>query len=131
VEVGRAIDELDELRARKEVDHVSVFALAPIPLLIWLGYRLGDIQPVEVFPKRRDTQGWEFSDSGDDLGFHVQIEGVLAGDAILALDVSDATDIPPALSNLPVVRVRVEHPGLDIVTCRAHVAVFVHFAGGR
>lgn len=128
VEVQRAVDAVDELRARKEVEHVSVFALAPIPLLIWLGYRLGDIQPADVFMKRRDTQGWEYEASGADLGFSVAEEGECApgAPAVLAVDVSDRTDRPPALAHLPVVRVAAEQPAIGIVTCRSQVSAFLH-----
>lgn len=38
--------------------HVSVFALAPIPLLMHLGSRLSNKIPVDPFQRHRDTENW-------------------------------------------------------------------------
>jgi hypothetical protein len=37
---------------------LSVFALAPVPLLVHLGHRLGDIEHVELYQRHRDLQDW-------------------------------------------------------------------------
>ena len=68
-EVDYAVKEVEELLRRRFIEHVSVFALAPIPLLMWLGYRLGDVVPGEAFQRRRDIQGWSWSRDFTDLGF--------------------------------------------------------------
>ena len=46
--------------------HFSVFPLAPIPLIIKLGYLMGDKIRADVFQKRRspDTWKWQAKDSG-------------------------------------------------------------------
>lgn len=49
---------------RGEVSHLSVFALAPQPLLIELGVLLGDITPAEVYNLHREPRGWRWPDTG-------------------------------------------------------------------
>ena len=39
-------------------EHTSVFALAPMPLLIVLGRALGDKTAADVYQRHRDTQSW-------------------------------------------------------------------------
>jgi len=56
-------------------DHLSVFALAPIPALIYLGKLLGDIRTADVFQRHRCSQSWRWrgaSDSPADLEFLVE-----------------------------------------------------------
>lgn len=50
-----------------EVDgthHVSLFALAPMPLLIYLGNQLSDKIPVDFYQRHRDTKNWIWKTSG-------------------------------------------------------------------
>jgi hypothetical protein len=44
--------------------HLSVFALAPIPLLIFLGSRLSNKVPVALFQRHRDTENWTWKKGG-------------------------------------------------------------------
>lgn len=43
-----------------EIKHLSVFAMAPQPLLIRLGSLLTDIPKVDVFQRHREPQSWEW-----------------------------------------------------------------------
>jgi hypothetical protein len=45
-----------------EVGHLSLFALAPQPLLILLGHLMSDIPSVEVFQLHREPQDWRWRD---------------------------------------------------------------------
>lgn len=55
-----------------QIEHLSVFALAPIPALIWLGRKLGDTIPVDVYQRHRDTEDWAWpGDVDDDLQYTV------------------------------------------------------------
>ncbi|WP_144282022.1 SAVED domain-containing protein [Chryseobacterium echinoideorum] len=50
-------------RLRKsELSHLSLFAMAPIPLLIKLGTYLNDIQQIDVRQKRRNPDTWKFDE---------------------------------------------------------------------
>jgi len=48
--------------ARREVNHLSVFGIAPMPLLVELGRLLGDITPAQVYQLRREpVPGWQWT----------------------------------------------------------------------
>lgn len=51
--------------AEREIRHLSVFALAPIPLLVELGRLLCDIVPVDVYQLHREPPGWRWAGAGD------------------------------------------------------------------
>lgn len=41
-------------------DHLSIFGLAPIPILIALGNAIGNIIPSDIYQKHRDTDDWKW-----------------------------------------------------------------------
>jgi hypothetical protein len=49
--------------------HVSVFALAPIPLLVFLGTKLSNKVPVDIFQRHRDTESWAWKTDGTPLEY--------------------------------------------------------------
>jgi hypothetical protein len=74
----RIEERTDLLKAhvgRENVRHVSVFAIARVPLLITLGTYLDDTIPTVVYPKRRDGgEGWGFTPGAPDVDFeHARI----------------------------------------------------------
>ncbi len=48
----------------EETRHISLFALAPIPLLVFLGNQLSNKVDVEVFQRHRDTEDWVWKTTG-------------------------------------------------------------------
>jgi hypothetical protein len=56
----------------RDVHHLSVFALAPQPLLIELGRLLGDIVPAEVHQLHREPKGWRWAEDADPITFRVR-----------------------------------------------------------
>lgn len=48
----------------EDTRHISLFALAPIPLLVFLGRHLSDKVPVDVYQRHRDTEGWVWKRTG-------------------------------------------------------------------
>lgn len=51
------------------VQHFSIFALAPIPVLICFGRELGDKVSSELYQRHRDTQDWKWKENGDPVEF--------------------------------------------------------------
>lgn len=47
----------------EESSHISVFALAPIPLLAFLGNEIGNKIPVDAFQRHRDTEDWTWKEN--------------------------------------------------------------------
>lgn len=52
---------------RRDYKHLSVFALAPIPLLVHLGSLIGDKESVNLYQKHRGVTGWKWKDEPDDF----------------------------------------------------------------
>ena len=70
--------------------HISLFALAPIPLLIYLGGQLSNKVPVDVFQRHRDTEDWVWKNSGTavEYSFEKIREGTGRGRIALVLSLS-------------------------------------------
>jgi hypothetical protein len=49
--------------------HVSVFALAPIPLLMVLGACLSDKVPTDLYQRHRDSESWRWKQTGAVVNF--------------------------------------------------------------
>lgn len=46
----------------KRIGHASVFALAPMPVLIFLGNRMSNKVPLDLFQRHRDTEQWSWKE---------------------------------------------------------------------
>ncbi|MBB2744688.1 UNVERIFIED_ORG: hypothetical protein FHR35_004537 [Microbispora rosea subsp. rosea] len=103
--VRQAIDSGD-------VEHISVFAIAPIPLLIYLGWCLDDKTPTQLFQKHRDRfSGWSWTDQDDPIKFEVSGTDSQndARDVVLICAVSsevNPTFLPGHLASAPRIEVR-------------------------
>lgn len=80
----------DQLRAKLrkgEIKHLSLFAFAPMPLLIKLGTLLNDIQAIEVHQPVRAPKTWNLSEDVDQIVYSV-IGPDNIGQPIVALNIS-------------------------------------------
>ena len=69
-EIERKIREL--LAPGMDVEktrHISLFALAPMPLLIFLGKQLSNKIPVDLFQRHRDCEDWTWKNIGDPVSY--------------------------------------------------------------
>ena len=55
------------------ITSLSIFALAPIPLLIHLGHCLGTIQNIDLYQKQYRSQDWGWMDGEDDHGLYTTV----------------------------------------------------------
>ena len=78
-----------------ETRHISLFALAPIPLLIYLGSQLSNKVPVEVFQRHRDTEDWVWKDSGTPAEYRFDKIRVGRSEGRIALVISLSGKIKP------------------------------------
>jgi hypothetical protein len=58
--------------ASRDITHLSVFALGPMPLLMELGTLLGDIVPMDVYQLHREPAGWGWAEDGPRIDFRVK-----------------------------------------------------------
>jgi hypothetical protein len=53
--------------------HVSVFALGPIPLLVHLGRCLSNKVPCDIYQRHRDSEDWKWKGEGDEVSYRVSV----------------------------------------------------------
>jgi len=72
--------------ANGEIGHLSIFAFAPQPLLMLLGFLLSDIPAAEVYQLHREPQDWRWQDNPSNFEYVVQEPGQIKGHlALLSL----------------------------------------------
>lgn len=69
----RRIEKYRELVHGDGSRRTSVFAIAPQPVLIGLGAMLADDGNVDVYQKRRDTEGWSWASDGTPNSFSFEM----------------------------------------------------------
>lgn len=52
--------------------HLSVFALGPIPLLVYMGTRLSTKVPTAIYQRHRDTEDWTWKEAGDPVSYETR-----------------------------------------------------------
>lgn len=83
---------------RAPFEHISVFALGSIPLLVYLGQKLSNKIETELFQRHRDSQDWTWKTDGDVVDFETQcLQETDSGDFALILSLSGKI----ALADLP------------------------------
>jgi hypothetical protein len=71
-----------------EIHHLSVFGLAPIPLLIELGRLLGDITPADIYQLHREPAGWSWTKTGGRICYKTTVPPNKNGPVALKLGLS-------------------------------------------
>jgi hypothetical protein len=65
LQLERQFNQLLKPSLGRDADHVSIFAVAPQPLLIHLGSLLSDLVPTQVYQLHREPQGWAWMPHAD------------------------------------------------------------------
>jgi hypothetical protein len=132
----RCQEKIDEVIDHKLVEavrgghvtHLSVFAFARLPLLVYLGSKLDDTYEVEVYQRQRSDESWGWP--GTDAATFTTTGSTPAGQeaAALILNVSgtiDPADLPAEVRDLPRFVVAIDGaPGVDAITSRASLDAF-------
>lgn len=113
------------------VPHLSIFAIARFPLLVYLGSRVDDALTVDVFQRHRATESWVWPDpADDDPTFVVRRDPPLddandhpATEAVLIINASGTihrSELPVSTNELPAYVIEVEQgvPHTDTVRSR-------------
>lgn len=129
--IDREVARLTEGVRDGRAVHVSVFAIARIPLLVHLGARLDDAYGVDVFQRHRSTEGWDWPPGAADGAFRVAApadSGKHDG-AVLLVNLSGTVqpdELPERLRGLPrfVVSPAVGTPHPDVIGTAATLRAF-------
>lgn len=97
---------------RGEIQHLSVFGLARIPLLVFFGSRLDDAVSSDIYQRHRTSESWQWDDGEGGLRFRYRPMREMYEDrpaeAVLVVNVSGTVDehlIPIGLGGLPRFRI--------------------------
>jgi hypothetical protein len=104
--------------AQGSIRHLSIFALAPQPLLMLLGFLLSDIPAAEVYQLHREPPSWKWQDHPADFHLVVDEPERVSGPPALVLSLSATiTDerISAALNDATIWRVTVPVPNNDLL----------------
>lgn len=111
-----------------DMRHVSVFALAPQPLLVLLGTLMIDITNAHVYQRHREPQTWKWPDEAPPVAFDVKEPVSRNGTPVLVLELSAKVSddrITNVLGNdVSIWRVAVAEPNTDLIKSRQHLADF-------
>ena len=77
-----------ERLAAGAIEHLSVFAIAPQPLLILLGTLMGDIVPADVYQRHREPPTWNWPAKASPAQFEVRRPAKPCGPPALVLALS-------------------------------------------
>lgn len=81
---------MESVMSDEKTDHVSLFALAPMPVLVYAGNLISNKVPCDVYQKHRDTQNWKWkTDSeAEQYKFHRLKDGTDIKKVALVLSLS-------------------------------------------
>ncbi len=110
--------------------HLSVFAFAPIPLLVGLGRALGDARDIDLYQRNQDGK-WTWSDAANRALQFIVSKPYVAPEnreAVLKVEISSIIDNDgihkTIMQELPVFSLSVTSPQLHIVSSDATVKEF-------
>ena len=132
-------ENLERLFARKikerieqrEIRQLSVFALAPQPLLIRLGTLLGDIVPVSVHQKHREPDTWKWLPDQPRIAYEVNEYGdrkdvPVALKLALSATVNDDRVTSVLGENTAIWSITCDQPGNDIMRRKDDLTAYKH-----
>lgn len=134
-------DEVRDFRSSLPHGHpdksISVFALAPIPLLVHLGLELSDLHEVDLYQRHRETQTWTWDipdESDNDTEFAqlytVEIPEEPDSDAEVVITISISASVSQQQieatvgRNAAVFAIRANEPGPDFLRSKRRLALF-------
>lgn len=110
------------------ISHLSIFSLAPQPLLMKLGSLLTDIIEVRVFQKHREPQTWEWQNDGTELQLMIENPKHLGQKIAINLSLSASISnerIYRILGNdVSIWRLTVNLPHRDLIRTEAQLGKF-------
>ncbi|MBL4859115.1 MAG: SAVED domain-containing protein [Erythrobacter sp.] len=111
-----------------EIRHLSVFALAPQPLLVLLGSLLGDIMPADVFQRHREPETWTWPDDGERMPIQTgepdRVGGPIALKIALSANVDDSRIRSVLGDEAAIWSITTPHPHNDVLQRREDLQEF-------
>lgn len=111
---------------------LSVFAIAPIPLLVHTGRCLGDAQRIELYQRHRDTQSWTWKEDEEAQAFYeivrVAEQATTERPVVLVFSISGLVShelVAQTVGAEPCIyEIRAREPGRDFLRSRKRLELF-------
>ncbi len=108
--------------------HFSIFAMAPMPLLIRLGTLLPDIYQVDVFQRHREPATWNWQDDPASLNINLLEPPVKTNRPVLNISLSATINderIHEAIpGDLSIWTISIDAPGNNCMIAKKHLQIF-------
>jgi ribosomal protein S20 len=118
----------DKIANKSEKSHYSVFALAPIPLLIKLGSLLTDKTSVQTYQKNREPDSWNWQEDATELEFSSIPSKTNFNKVALILSISALIadeDVYDVLGKeISIWKIEIENPNNDCIRNKSHLSAF-------
>lgn len=139
-QIDRVLEhKLAEALREDSVHHVSVFAFARLPLLVYFGSRLDDTFTVSIYQRHRSTESWCWPDTGDAMVRFVTESPLSphpdAREGVLLLNISgsiQAEELPEQVALLPRWTIRPQDitPSVDVINSASTLDEFTSVLRG-
>jgi hypothetical protein len=109
------------------IEHLSIFGLAPQPLLMLLGALLIDIAPAQVFQRRREPPTWRWAEEDRGEDFIVREPRDAHGPPALVFSLSAIVHpdrIRSVNPELAIWEITISHPNNDFLQTRGQLEAF-------
>lgn len=120
--------KIQDRQANGEIDHLSVSALAPMPLLIRLGTLLTEIRDVDVYQFHREPKGWAWPSV--DQGIDLRVDKPTICDGLPALVIALSATIDDSRvrqvmgDNAAIWRITIPEPTQECIRSKADLSSF-------
>lgn len=122
-------DRVKGYKSRYGTTHYSIFAIAPMPLLVRLGTLINDISSADIYQKHREPQAsWKWGNSNN-LDFHLKAPEKKDGEPVLVFAISASAIInrieaKNADKSQSIWIITVDNPNNDIITSQNQLSSF-------
>lgn len=116
------------LLGKDPVQHFSIFALAPQPLLIRFGTLLSDLYPADVYQKHREPNSWNWQEESQIYKFKIikpiKVNGIPALVISLSGNIMDDRIFTVLGKKANIWKITIENPNNDFMKTRALLIKF-------
>lgn len=111
-------------------EHLSIFALAPIPVLVHLGNQIGNIVPADLYQKHRDTDSWKWPAESEQDPFTYTLtrsDGADTSKVALVLSLSGKIgrdEYQSIIGDAPVYEIEIDAPNPGFLTYKSRLEKF-------
>lgn len=113
----------------QSIKHISLFAFAPIPLLVKLGTLLNDIQNVEIHQPIRNPKGWNLSEDKVETEYRIneppERRSSVALNISLSGNISDNRIISVLGNDVAIYTITVDNPNNDYLQSKEQLVRFI------